>query len=670
MRVMQNMTIRRKLVSIIMLTCIVSLLLAGAILVVSEWAALRRDMVQNTSTHAAMIAENCKAAVAFEDAKDAEETLRALKQESSIVFGCVYVKSGEPFAIYYRDDADSSLQPSEPEDDGFSFDGGLLTVFKCIILDEETIGTLCLRSDLQPMYATLKDKSVTVIGVVLLASLAAYLVSSRLQRIISGPILNLADVAKVVSEKKDYSIRAAKQSNDEVGLLIDAFNDMLEQTEARESELLQARDHLETRVQERTAELTDANRKLEDSIKRANLLAKEATQASEAKSQFLANMSHEIRTPMNGVIGFADILADEDLTEQEREYVEIIRNCGRELLVLIDDILDFSMIEANKLETEITSCSLGNLLNGIESLMRPKAVEKGLEFRVAESARLPSQICTDPVRLRQCLINLVSNAIKFTEEGHVYVNVSVQEEDGELYIHFEIEDTGIGIPSDKQDSIFEVFTQVDGSHSRKYGGSGLGLAISKRLAGILGGRLTVRSREGEGSIFSLVLPVGVDVRKQPFLDRHNLAEELRAEQAKSAGPTFCGQVLVAEDVLTNQVLMKSLLKRMGLEVTIAEDGDEAVQKVVTGSFDLVLMDVQMPKINGLEATRALRKMGIATPIVALTAHAMKGDDSRCIKAGCDDYLSKPIDRQKLLDVLTKYLPSKTEAVHDKSNATT
>jgi len=418
---------------------------------------------------------------------------------------------------------------------------------------------------------------------------------------------------------------------------------------------------LERIVEQRTQQLEQANSGL-------TIALEQAERADKAKSQFLANMSHEIRTPLNAIIGFSDILADEDLTEQEREYVNIIRNCGRELLVLIDDILDFSMIEANKLETEITSCSLGNLLNGIESLMQPKAVEKGLEFKVAESAGLPSQICTDPVRLRQCLINLVSNAIKFTEQGRVYVNVSVQEEDGELYIHFEVEDTGIGIPLDKQDSIFEVFTQVDGSHSRKYRGSGLGLAISKRLAGILGGQLTVRSREGKGSIFSLVLPVGVDVRKQPFLDRHNLAEELRAEQAKSPGPTFSGQVLVAEDVLTNQVLMKSLLKRMGLEVTIAEDGDEAVQKVATGSFDLILMDVQMPKINGLEATRALRKMGIATPIVALTAHAMKGDDSRCIKAGCDDYLSKPIDRQKLLDVLTKYLPSTTEAVREESDA--
>jgi len=373
---------------------------------------------------------------------------------------------------------------------------------------------------------------------------------------------------------------------------------------------------------------------------------------------------------MNGIIGFADVLSDEHLAEQQREYVNIIRNCGRELLVLINDILDFSKIEANKLEAEITNCSLAELLDAVESFMRPKATEKGLEFKVVESAGLPSQIRTDPLRLRQCLVNLVGNAVKFTQAGHVYINILVEEEAGEPYICFNVEDTGIGIPQDKQKAIFEAFTQADGSYTRKYGGSGLGLAITRRLAEILGGWLTVISKEGEGSTFSLTLPIGVELSKQSHLDRYNVAEVLQDDADKSATPKFSGRVLVAEDTLTNQVLIELLLKRLGLDVTIAADGKEAVDKALSGDFDLILMDIQMPNINGHEATRALREKGLATPIVALTAHAMKGDDKKCIESGCDDYLSKPIDRQKLLDVISKYLPSQAQTAREASDAVT
>jgi len=400
---------------------------------------------------------------------------------------------------------------------------------------------------------------------------------------------------------------------------------------------------------------------------------KSAEEANMAKSQFLANMSHEIRTPMNAIIGFSDLLADEDLTDAQKEGVNLIKESSHNLLTLINDILDFSKIEAKQLDVEILDCSLGKILNSIESMLRPTIIEKGLEFKIVESDGLPAQIRSDPTRLQQCLINLIGNAIKFTKEGHVYVNISLEDKDNQPYIRFDIEDTGIGIPIDKRGTIFESFSQADGSTTRKYGGTGLGLAITKQLAGLLGGQVTLTSQEGKGSVFSLMIPAGVDVTKQLPLDRFNIIRQLDSRRNGLEKPMFSGKVLVAEDVVTNAVLAESLLHRMGLEVTIAADGKQAVGKALSQKYDLIFMDIQMPRMNGYEATKMprmngyeatkkLRKEGIETPIIALTANAMSGDEGKCICAGCSDFLAKPINRQQLLEKISKYLPSDKQAL--------
>jgi CheY-like chemotaxis protein len=323
--------------------------------------------------------------------------------------------------------------------------------------------------------------------------------------------------------------------------------------------------------------------------------------------------------------------------------------------MLINDILDFSKIEAGQLRTEIIDCSLAGLLDSVGSLMRPRATEKGLEFEIVESNGLPAQIRSDPTRLQQCLINLIGNATKFTSQGYVHVNVSLEDKENQPYIRFDVADTGIGIPKDKQEDIFESFTQADGGTARKYGGTGLGLAITKQLAEILGGELTLTSEVGKGSVFSLTIPAKVDMTKQPLLDRQNFAGNTDHSEAKAGQSEFSGNVLVAEDNPPNQMLFKSLLEHLGLRVTIAEDGNEALQKVLTQQFDLIFMDMMMPHMNGYEAAKELRKQGIKTPVIAVTANAMKGDDKKCLEAGCDDYLAKPIDHRKLLEMLDKYL---------------
>jgi CheY-like chemotaxis protein/HPt (histidine-containing phosphotransfer) domain-containing protein len=388
-------------------------------------------------------------------------------------------------------------------------------------------------------------------------------------------------------------------------------------------------------------------------------------------------MSHEIRTPLNAIIGFSEILACEGLSDEQTEWVRTIRDSGEHLLELINDILDFSKIEAGKLDLEMIACSLENLCAKVESLMRPAAMKKGLEFGFRENGVLPARIRTDPMHLSQCLLNLVGNAVKFTEQGHVYIDVRQEATNDEPCIRFDVEDTGIGIPLEKQQLIFESFTQADGSTTRRFGGSGLGLAITKRLAELLGGRVSLTSEEGKGSVFSLVVPVGAGLPEQAPSDGRELADGSSVGQSpprrtapdpRSRGDAefkFTGRALVAEDAVTNQMLIKLMLERMGLEVTMVKDGAEAVREGLAQSFDLIFMDIQMPNMSGYEAAGRLRKKGLTTPIIALTANAMEGDDKKCIEAGCDDYLPKPIERAKLMEITRKYLTPQPQDLSEK-----
>ncbi len=382
-----------------------------------------------------------------------------------------------------------------------------------------------------------------------------------------------------------------------------------------------------------------------------------AEMANQTKSEFLANMSHEIRTPMNAIIGFSDILAEEEMPGHQKEFIHTIRNAGHTLLALINDILDFSKIESGKLNVEKVQCGFSEFLANIESMMRPSAIKKGLKFEICQCSQLPAQIETDPTRLTQCLINLISNAVKFTDRGHVFVNVSLEDKDGEPLVRFDVEDTGIGIPQHKKELIFDAFSQADATTTRKYGGTGLGLTITKNLVELLGGSLSVSSETGKGSVFTLTLPVGY-VENTQYMDKYEHVEEVfeqPAEQTQEEKTPMEGLVLVADDAPSNQMLIKLLLEKMGLNVVIVEDGLKALEACQKQTFSLIFMDMQMPNMNGYQATAKIREIGIETPVIALTANAMKGDREKCIQIGCTDYLPKPLHRKELTKLVKQYL---------------
>ncbi len=393
-----------------------------------------------------------------------------------------------------------------------------------------------------------------------------------------------------------------------------------------------------------------------------------AEAASRAKSEFLANMSHEIRTPMTAILGYTELLQGDVQSESERaDHVRTIRRNGEHLLRIINDILDLSKIEAGKMTVESTGCSPARIVAEVAAAMRVRAGGKGIGLDVDYCFPLPEVIQSDPLRVRQILMNLIGNAVKFTEQGRVVVALRAEGVDGRSpSIRIEIADTGIGMTPGQVSALFRPFNQADTSTTRKFGGTGLGLTISKRLAGMLGGDLSVTSRPGHGSVFSVTLPTGALTGVRMIRDVRELQKGAPEAPGIAAGARLAGRILLVEDGPDNQRLISHMLRKAGAEVEVAEHGGLALARWTHAleqgrPFELILMDMQMPVLDGYETTRELRSRGVTVPVVALTAHAMSSDRDRCMSVGCSDFATKPIDRAALLGICARWLTPRASA---------
>ncbi|HYC36509.1 MAG TPA: ATP-binding protein [Usitatibacter sp.] len=652
-------SVRRRLFVGALLTSVVAIALTAGSLFAYDLHRHRSEASADLATQAELLAYSTTAALEFNDAAVVRQSLEFLRARPTVRAAVIYDARGTVAGSYTRSDADPGSIPAGIGAEGVAVEGDRVKVFRRILSDGRPLGTVYLEQDLR-MGERVASYSLIALLAMLFALAVTLLISSRVHAGITRPIMQVSDLARDVVARRDYSVRAQRTTDDEVGALADAFNEMLSEIQKRTAELessnqevVRLNKDLERRVGERTAQLEESNLQL-----RA---------ASIAKSSFLSTMSHEIRTPMNGVLGMLELLALSDLDAQQRTTLAVVRDSGRSLLRIIDDILDFSKIEAGKLEVRPEPASIAKVVGNVVGIYSGNASSKALTLRSHVDPRISPAVMVDPVRLQQVLNNLVSNAIKFTSEGTVLISAELLgASDAADRIRFSVTDTGIGIAPEVQSRLFRPFEQASGDTARIFGGTGLGLSIAQRLAALMGGSIEIDSAPGRGTTISLelVLPAAPFGAVATAVEHRSPLEGALAgraaptvEEAEREGTL----VLVVDDHPVNRLVLMRQVNALGYATETAKEGREALRLWRSGRFGLVLTDCNMPEMDGYELARAIRdaeaRRGLPrTPIIACTANALRGEAQNCIAAGMDDYVSKPAELATLLAKLDRWLP--------------
>jgi signal transduction histidine kinase/ActR/RegA family two-component response regulator len=657
--IFQNLSIKRKLTLITMLTSSIALILSSVSFLIYDLVSFRHLLSQDLMTQAEIIGYNSAGAMEFKDEPAATATLSALTAKEDIVTAVLYKPDGKMFAHYFRaNTAKPGFLPSHLQAKGYRFEGGYLEVFQEVTINGEHVGTLFLQSDMRQWNLRAKRYANILIIFVLVSGLFAFLVSSKLQGLISKPILHLEDTMRMVSSNKNYAVRAVKTYGDEIGRLIDGFNTMLSEIQQRDITLQSTNGELKTRTHELEQEVFQRKQTQEELLNAKHA----AEEANRAKSTFLANMSHELRTPLNAIIGYSEMLEEETRDSGKIENVQDlkkIQSAGKHLLSLINDVLDLSKIEAGKMGLHLETFDVSQVIEEMVTTLQPAAAKNANSIHV-HLAKNVSVMKADITKVRQILFNLLSNACKFTDHGTISVDVDqirVEERD---WIQFRVSDTGIGISAKQKENLFQEFAQADASIARKYGGTGLGLAITHRFVQLMKGQINVESEPGLGAIFTVQLPTQVVIESTESTQSESAGKVLAASSETKTG---LETILVIDDDPSVRDLMSRFLTKLNFHVVAAANGEEGIRLAKQVRPLLITLDVVMPDCDGWAVLNRLKSDSelAEIPVIMVT---VVDNEAMGLELGASNYLIKPVDRDRLAVLVEKHRITRSTTITD------